>query len=163
MGKAFLLLIIVRHGEAVPKSSGIPDENRGLTEAGKIGLRENLMLAREIVGSELDLILTSPVLRAKESAEIARQVFEASNFEQSMALVSESSPYEVFQSLSKFPALQTILLVSHQPLVSQLIAGLLAWDERRFSFPPGSIAILQLKEFTSNAEATLLTLIPPRC
>jgi len=162
MGKPFLLLVVVRHGEAVPKSSGIPDENRGLTKTGKIGLRKNLLLTKEIMASKLDLILTSPVLRAKESAEIARQVFEASNFEESIALVSESTPYEVFQSLSKYSGLQKILLVSHQPLVSQLIAGLLTWDERRFSFPPGSIAIIQLKGFTTYAECTLVALIPPR-
>jgi phosphohistidine phosphatase len=156
-----LLLIVVRHGEAVAKSSGVPDENRGLTEAGKIGIKNNLILAKEIAGPKLDLILSSPALRAVESAEIVKQLFGPTSFEVDYSLASESTPYELFESLTKYPTLNQVLLVSHQPLVSQLIAGLLDWNERRFAFSPGSIAIIQLRELALNSEGVLLSLIPP--
>ncbi len=155
-----MLLIIVRHGEAVPKSSGIADEDRNLTAAGKLRLKDNLFLAKEITGSKLDLILSSPLRRAKESAEVVGQVFDHSTFELDSTLVSESSPYELFRSLTNYHPLDKVLLVSHQPLVSQLIASLLNWDDGHFVFSPGSIAIIELKELALSAGGVLLSLIP---
>ena len=85
-----MLLIVVRHGEAVDKSSGVTDENRGLTEAGKFDLKNNLILAKEIAGPKLDLFLSSPALRSVESAEIAKQVFGLTRVEVDDSLASEA-------------------------------------------------------------------------
>ena len=156
-----MLLIVVRHGEAVGKSLGVPDENRGLTEAGKFDLRNNLILAKEIAGPKLDSILSSPALRAVESAEIAKQVFGLTGFKVDDSLGSEGTPYEIFESLTKYPGLNHVLLVSHKPLVSQFIAGLLSWNEKRFAFSPGSIAIIQLGELALSSDGVLLSLITP--
>ncbi len=132
-----MLLIVVRHGEAVDKSSGVTDENRGLTEAGKFDLKNNLILAKEIAGPKLDLILSSPALRAVESAEIAKQVFGLTRVEVDDSLASESTPYELFESLTKYPTLKQVLLVSHQPLASQLNRRTLRLERETLCIFPG--------------------------
>lgn len=155
-----LLLIIVRHGEAEPKSSGKPDDQRALTDAGKTELRRNLMVAKDIVGPKIDLILSSPLLRARESAKIAKQTFGVPKLEISSFLESGSSPYEVYRLLSKYSKAGSVMLVSHQPLVSQLLSGLLNWDARYFFFGTGTIAIIEVKEFRENAVGVLFSLLP---
>jgi phosphohistidine phosphatase len=157
-----LLVIIVRHAEAAPKSGGTLDEDRKLTEYGKIALRNNLMLAKEIAGPSVNLILSSPILRARESAAIAGEIFGLTSFETDASLEPNSSPYEVYRRLAQSPQLGKILLVTHQPLVSQLLVGLLGWDERRFAFSAGAVAVVELKEVTTAPEGVLLSLIPAR-
>src|SRR5947207_3237704 len=57
-------LFVVRHAEAAP---GDPDELRPLTAAGQDAARA---LAERLAGEQIDVILTSPVRRARETVEI---------------------------------------------------------------------------------------------
>jgi phosphohistidine phosphatase len=155
-----MLLMIVRHGEAESKSAGKLDEDRKLTEEGSLRLRNNLLLAKEIAGGKIDLILSSPITRAMESSKIASEVFEQ-KFEVDDLLEPESSPYEVFAYLSKRGQLDLVILVSHQPLVSRLLAALLNWNEQYFSFKTGSIAMVDVREMGSNPQGMLQCLLPP--
>src|SRR3954462_11506561 len=60
-------LFVVRHAEAAP---GDPDELRPLTDGGRAAARA---LADRFAGRDLDAVLSSPLLRARETAEaIAR-------------------------------------------------------------------------------------------
>jgi phosphohistidine phosphatase SixA len=62
-------LILVRHAEAAP---GHPDELRALTPAGRDAARA---LGERLRGAEPDAVISSPLLRARETAEpIARAV-----------------------------------------------------------------------------------------
>jgi phosphohistidine phosphatase len=154
-----LLLIIVRHGEAEPKSSPKPDEERHLTEEGSKKLRKSLMLVKELVG-RVDLLLSSPLVRARESAEIAKEVFGIKKVEIDSSLEPESTPYELFNSLSKYSKIERVVLVSHQPFVSHLLASVLNWDGRYFSLMTGAIAIIEIGELKANSEGVLLALLP---
>ena len=60
-------LFLVRHAEAAP---GDPDELRPLTEGGRAVARA---LGEKLAGEHPDAVLSSPLLRARETAEqIAR-------------------------------------------------------------------------------------------
>src|SRR2546430_11661674 len=62
-------LYVVRHGIVVESGEGIPDEWRPLTDKGR---RRFQKMARTFakLGRRLDLILTSPLVRAMQTAEI---------------------------------------------------------------------------------------------
>jgi phosphohistidine phosphatase len=156
---ARLIVYILRHGEAEAKSSQVPDDDRHLTTRGKSQLRKNLIVAKRI-GTKIDLILTSPLVRAKESAEIVRDVFGIERLEVEERLEPTRSPYEVYQSLAKHASLENLLIVTHQPLISSLIDALLNWDESFFAFPAGTIAKIEVKDLTNNPRGTLLFLLP---
>src|ERR1017187_10557754 len=96
-----LIVFILRHGEAEAKSSRISDEERHLTDLGSARLRRNLVIAREI-GTRVELILTSPLARAKESAEIAGDIFQTKNLVVEETLAPTRHPYEVFGTLTKY-------------------------------------------------------------
>ena len=75
-----MIIYILRHGEAEAKSSQKMDEERRLTSFGKSQLRKSLVIAKEI-GTRVDLILSSPLVRARETAEIAKEIFNVEKFE----------------------------------------------------------------------------------
>ena len=157
-----MLLIVVRHGEAEPKSSQKADEERGLTDEGSRKLRINLSIAREFAGLKVDLILSSALVRARQSAEIAKEVFGTTKVEVDPSLGPQATPYELYQDLSKYSQFECVLLVSHQPFLSSLLASLLNWDDRYFSFQTGALAIIQIGELTTDPKGVLLALLPSR-
>jgi phosphohistidine phosphatase len=128
-------LHVVRHADAEP---GEPDELRRLTPAGRRAARElGERLARE--GVRLDAILTSPVLRARESgAELAK------------ALGVEAEPHDALAPGAAADAVRkavagrgdTVLIVGHQPDCGRIAAEL--GDGREPRFPPAGHAVLDL-------------------
>ena len=62
-------IYVVRHGIAVPSEAGIPDRFRPLTSKGRRRFRRTARRFARL-GRELDLILTSPLVRAVQTAEI---------------------------------------------------------------------------------------------
>src|SRR5271170_1619495 len=78
-------LYIVRHGIAVePGTPGIPDDERPLTAKGEKRMRQ-IALGLRTLDLKLDRIATSPLPRARATAEIiaealrARELLETSN------------------------------------------------------------------------------------
>jgi phosphohistidine phosphatase len=65
-------LYILRHGQAGPSQPGESDDARTLTNEGREEMRR---IARRLaaLGIDVDVILTSPLPRAKETAEIAAE------------------------------------------------------------------------------------------
>lgn len=157
--KSELLLIVVRHGRAEPKSSKIQDDERRLSAVGEADLRQNLAIAKGLAGRRADLVLSSPLVRAQESARIAMEIFETSRLEIEKSLLSDSEPYEVFKVLSVYRELACVVLVSHQPLVSRLLSSLLNWDDGYFSFETGAVAIVEVNEIRENATGVLRSFI----
>jgi phosphohistidine phosphatase len=64
---------LLRHGIAEEPAPGESDADRELTPEGRTKLRDNLRIAAE-AGAEPTLILSSPLVRALQSAELAGQV-----------------------------------------------------------------------------------------
>lgn len=70
---------LMRHGEAVTNSRGVvnwkPDDPFPLTEKGREQVRKS---ARELKNKNIDLIITSPVFRTMETAELVRSILQLS-------------------------------------------------------------------------------------
>jgi phosphohistidine phosphatase len=128
-------LVIVRHAEAEP---GEPDELRRLTAAGRraasaVGER----LARE--GLSPDAVLTSPLLRARETgAEIARAAGIAA--EPDERLLPGATADAVRDAVAGRG--ETVVVVGHQPDCGLVAAALGGGPEPRF--PPAGTAVVEL-------------------
>jgi len=72
-----LNLYLIRHGIATDRSEGIDDEMRSLTTE---GIKKTRDVARSLhkLGLKFDLLQTSPLVRAKQTAEIFADTFNAS-------------------------------------------------------------------------------------
>src|SRR5262245_50296725 len=106
-------LYILRHAIAVDR--GTPgyedDRQRPLTPEGRKKMR---LIAKgmKALGLEFDLILSSPYLRAKETAEIATEVLRARNkLKFSDDLAVDGDPRTLLKGLLRAP--KRVLLVGH--------------------------------------------------
>ncbi|GAA0271715.1 MULTISPECIES: phosphohistidine phosphatase SixA [Pseudomonas] len=110
-------LWILRHGEA--EAHARTDAERNLTERGRA---EVLRSAAHLIGQPLGAIIASPYVRAQQTARLVR---EALGFVPDIRtvpwLTPEGSPEQV---LAHLVAEDNVLLVSHQPLVGNLISFL---------------------------------------
>jgi phosphohistidine phosphatase len=116
-------IYLLRHGIA---ENSTPDSERALTSEGRDKLRRVLARAR---GADVapSLILSSPLRRALETAEIAAEVLGYhGKVVKIRALVPDASPYETWEEISQRSGESGILLASHEPLMSSLAAFLLA-------------------------------------
>jgi phosphohistidine phosphatase len=130
-------LYLVRHAEA---ASGEPDELRPLTPEGRAAARElGRRLASE--GIHPDAVLTSPLLRARETAaELARPA--GLEPEPDDRLAPGASADDVRTAAGERG--RTIVLVAHQPDCGRIAAVLTGGAEP--AFPPAGMVAIDLPE-----------------
>jgi phosphohistidine phosphatase len=129
-------LVIVRHAEAAP---GTPDELRPLTPVGHDQARSLGVRLRE-QGIEPDAVVSSPLLRARETAAALTGLLGLGEPEIDERLEPGASPADI-----KEAALgrgETVVVVGHQPDCSQAVAALSGGAEP--PFPPGGHVLLEL-------------------
>lgn len=155
-------IILFRHGPAGhadparwPDDGARPLTPKGIvrTRAAARGLRR---LERGVVA-----ILTSPLVRAEETARLAAEAIPEARFVVTPALVPGATPRRVLEALAPFDPDDTILLVGHEPDLGRLAA---TWTIGTGSLPlrkAGACAIdFEAKPATGAGE--LQWLIAPR-
>jgi phosphohistidine phosphatase len=114
-------LYFLRHGAADWPDWNKPDDERPLTKAGRRELHQvGEFLTRLKVNP--DLILTSPLPRALETAEIAAEHLQ-SRVREERLLAPGFGAGDVKRLLRKYPQ-QVLMLVGHEPDFSSAIAAL---------------------------------------
>jgi phosphohistidine phosphatase SixA len=128
-----VLLYLIRHAEAAP---GEPDELRALTAAGREAARA---LGEELAADRLDAVLSSPLLRARETA---RAIAKASGLgvETDERLAPGATADDVRSAVAGRG--ERVAVVGHQPDCSQIATALSGRDP---GFPPGGVARLDLR------------------
>lgn len=118
-------LLIVRHAIADDRvafgATGRPDAERPLTEAGRKKMRANARGLRAVVPS-LDVLATSPFVRARQTADILAETFGV-EVEEVPALAHGGSPPTVLASLGGRHG-ETVAVVGHEPDLGLLIGWL---------------------------------------
>jgi phosphohistidine phosphatase len=117
-------IYVLRHAEAEERETGLADRDRKLTAKGKRDLKEVLKIARKAEVAP-DLILTSPLRRAKETAAIASEVLNCKNVAETKNLLPGASPEQIWKEISTDYKVDKILVAGHQPHLGSLIGLLL--------------------------------------
>jgi phosphohistidine phosphatase len=127
-------LYLVRHAEAAP---GEPDQLRPLTPGGREQARRLGERLRED-GVAAEVVLTSPLLRARETGRlIARELGARVSISDELAPGADADG--VARAVREVGG-DTVIAVGHQPDCSRIAAALTGATET--SFPPaGSLAI----------------------
>jgi len=149
-------LWILRHGQAEPHAA--IDADRSLTPAGQAEVRAmGGLLARQ----PLDAILASPYVRAQQTAALVRsELGFAQDVGTAPWLTPDDNPSEVVRFLSERSD-RHLLLVSHQPLVSQLISLLVEGNRAaHYPMPTAALACIDL-DFVAAGLGTLVVLSVP--
>jgi phosphohistidine phosphatase len=154
-----LLLDVLRHGEAEPAGTR-GDAGRALTSAGRRAIAElTANLAQE--GWRPDRILSSPLLRARQTAEIVRAGTPgAPDIEETDDLLAETEPSDTIAALHAASAtMGRVLLITHQPLAGRL-AALLTGDAPGFT--PGTLVSIECAAGLKPGHGRVVRAIEPR-
>ncbi|HUA37916.1 MAG TPA: phosphohistidine phosphatase SixA [Candidatus Sulfopaludibacter sp.] len=159
-------LYILRHGLAVER--GTPgfktDAERPLTPKGKRQLRD-IAGAMRNMDLDFDLILSSPFRRAWQTAEIvARNLKREKRLAFSDELAPAGNPKALIRQLNELkPAPENILLVGHEPCLSQFAIRLIAGgSSARMELKKGGLCKLEIDSLRFGRCAVLQWLLTPR-
>jgi phosphohistidine phosphatase len=154
-------LLIIRHAIAVDReTTDVPDEDRPLTRR---GIRRFRSAARGLAGMlpRPDMIFTSPLLRARQTARIAARAWKGPDPVEAVSLAGGDFE-EVAETVAGFPDEALVVLVGHEPQVSQMVARLVGGAEPgRLVFKKGGAALLDVPGRLEEG-GTLLFFLPPR-
>lgn len=153
---------ILRHGIAEEVGPDGSDAKRALTPKGRQKLRQVLRLARA-AAVRPSLILTSPLLRAVQTAEVAVEMFAYHHeLVQTPALLPTASPQEVWQELRARKNERAPLLVGHEPSLSQIVGYLLGTPDLRLELKKAGLVRIDLEKFGPAPSGILKWVLAPK-
>lgn len=141
-------LYIVRHGIAVdredPKCPADPE--RFLTNEGIEKTREVAQGVAE-VATVPDLMISSPYLRAVQTAEVFATVFEYSKqkIRKSDLLLPGAESLQLFRELSKDKDISAVFVFGHAPHLDDVIATAIGTKHHISSLKKAGVALVELK------------------
>ncbi len=155
-------LYLLRHGAAEDAGAGTPDAERSLTGDGRRKLKNVLEVAAG-AGVDPSLILTSPLKRALQTAEVAREVFKYKNeLLRTKALAPGATPHQVWDEIRVHRDERSLLLIGHNPLFSELSAYLLGADDVQVDFKKGAILRVDVEHFSARPKGVLRWYLTPK-
>lgn len=123
-------IVVIRHAPAEEREhahrQGRPDAERALTDEGRAKMQEVAAGLRHGV-AHLDVIASSPLRRARETAEIVAQHFAPLRPVECEALVPEAHPEELLDWL-RMQQKGCIAVVGHEPDLSVWVSWALTGD-----------------------------------
>ncbi|SRR6266849_837450 len=143
-------LYIVRHGIAIDREDPKcpPDPERYLTEEGVEKTRE---VAKGVaaLGVTGDLLLTSPYVRAAQTAEIFAGAlgYAKQKIRRTDLLLPGAEPSQLLRELAKYKQAPAVFLFGHAPQLDDVIATALGSKKHLTALKKAGVALVELKRF----------------
>ncbi|MBI2609001.1 MAG: phosphohistidine phosphatase SixA [Deltaproteobacteria bacterium] len=160
-------LLIVRHGVAEDRElfseSGKKDELRPLTERGRKKTRKNFEGLKYIL-PHVDLIASSPYVRAFQTAEICADVYRKKNIYKIKELEPDA-PFKLFLDwLLEHKTKEVVAIIGHEPHLSFLTSKLLSHAESKsfLLLKKGGVGLLEFIDKVQFGKGQLVFWLPPR-
>lgn len=158
-------LYIIRHAIAVDEtmSDHESDSERPLTDKGRKKMRQIAKGLRNL-GVEFDLILSSPYVRARETAEILADVFKMKKQPAfSDNLIPLGNPELLISEINEKYPVNSLALVGHEPHLSTLVGMLVSENGKvEVTLKKGGVCYLSADDLHYNEHrATLEWLLTP--
>ncbi|HKQ31223.1 MAG TPA: phosphohistidine phosphatase SixA [Burkholderiales bacterium] len=159
-------ILLIRHGKAedrglISSLSSKKDALRALTQTGKRDMRKAAKGLRKLA-PDIDVLLTSPLVRARETAEIVAKVFGVKDVTEQPLLSPGTDLVALLQTLPSYPDDATIALVGHEPDLGHLAAMLLTGKKAEFVvFKKGACALIEFDAKLAAGRGKLSWLFQP--
>lgn len=154
----------MRHAIAVPRgTAGFDnDEQRPLTDVGRKKLA-SVCQGLNYLKPGWEAILTSPALRAKQTAAAVAEYFEISHLIQEVPILAPGhTTKQLVFVLKDLPAVKSVLLIGHEPSLSQHLSCFLFGTSRgHFDFKKAGVACLEFNGQPEEGEGSLLWMMGP--
>lgn len=155
-------LYLIRHAIAEEETASGEDSQRALTDKGAKKMRQ-IAKGLRTLGVEFDLILTSPYVRAQQTAEILGDVFKLKK----RVIASENlsplgDPDQLLAEINEKYTVNSLALVGHEPYLSTLVSLLAAGGSPfEMTFKKGGVCYLTTDDLRHTRKATLEWLLTP--
>ena len=155
-------LYLIRHGVAAERGDNYPDDTkRPLTNEGVQKLRKE---AKALVALDItfDVILTSPLVRTRQTAELVAAAFRNAPPIVNMSSLAPGSTHNaIVEELSKHHRRHRIAMVGHEPGIGEL-AGRLLGVRRPLEFKKGAICRIDVAALPPTGPGQLKWFLTPR-
>ncbi len=155
-------LYLVRHAIAADRGEDWPDDDkRPLTARGVARFRESVEGLRTL-GVEVDEMFTSPLIRAKQTAELIASGLAGQPTVRTLdALAPGHAPGSVMAQLARAAKRRRIALVGHEPGLGELAAHLIGAG-RALPFKKGGVCRIDVESLTSRRPGALSWFVQPK-
>ncbi len=155
-------VLVLRHAIAqdreVAAASGISDAERALTAKGRQRMRD-VARGLAVLVPELELIFTSPLRRARQTAEIVAEAYSGLAVKETVALSPGAPPASLHRQLAAGP--RCVAIVGHEPDLGEWVSRSLVPGQSSFiQFKKGGACLLTFPA-AQGAQAELRWFCPP--
>jgi phosphohistidine phosphatase len=154
-------IYLLRHGIAEDAQPGHSDADRALTGEGRDKLQRVLKRA-EAAGVEIEELLSSPLKRAIETAEEAAGILRfRSKIVKTKALTPDASPVDVWEEIRARREIRSLLMASHEPLMSSTAAFLLDAPALQVDMKKAALLRIDCDRFGPQPRGVLKWMLTP--
>jgi phosphohistidine phosphatase len=159
---ATLELYLIRHGAAAARGDEFPDDSkRPLTSQGIARLRKEAR-ALDALGVVFDEILTSPLLRTRQTADVFAETMKAKpSVATADALAPDGTPAAVIREISGHATKTRLALVGHEPNIGELAAHLIGC-RHPIPFKKGAVCRIDFDVLPPKGTGQLRWFLTPR-
>lgn len=155
-------LYLVRHGESGKSLADVKrDKERSLTSEGRKEVEE-IAASIDGLGVEFDEIASSPLPRAKETAQIIAKRQKKAKLLLWDELMPEGDRRAMMSRLAKMGHGSAVLLVGHEPYLTSVVADLTGAKPGTMLLKKAGLVRIRVTSFTPNATGELRWLLSPR-
>jgi phosphohistidine phosphatase len=141
----------------------MPDDSRSLTEEGIKKMRQSAAGLRRLDYIP-DLILSSPLIRARQTADILLDAFgKEIELRILSALAPSGTRREVYQAIAFYEKkLRSLMLVGHQPSLGEIAGEIIGGSPECFiDFKKGGVCAIDLAHGGDPPKGGMLSLLTP--
>jgi phosphohistidine phosphatase len=154
-------LLVIRHAIAVDPADSTDDDSRPLTAEGKKKMRQGAQGLRLSVPA-IDVLATSPLTRAVETAEIVSDAYE----DLATIIVPVLAPGHPASAVASWLETQrrhhVVAVVGHEPGLSLMVSWFLSGTERSIiELKKGAACLLTFPGAATAASASLVWALAP--
>ncbi|MHB8453760.1 MAG: SixA phosphatase family protein [Acidiferrobacterales bacterium] len=154
-------LVLIRHAPAEERTLSGREFTRPLTPDGRRRMRRSAKGLRALT-PEITLLVTSPLVRARQTAEIVAGQYEMVNLITLSALSPGESPRMLLAWLKQQAPEATIAAVGHEPGLGLVASWLLARRKESFlSFKKGAACLIDFIDEPAAGAGVLVWMLSP--
>jgi phosphohistidine phosphatase len=137
------------------------DSERPLTPEGRTEMQK-IAKSLKAIGFQTDQIYTSPLRRARETAEIAAKILEIPTLEEWDELKPDGSKTGLYRKLARLGQNSRPILVGHEPYLSSMIGEIIGTTSAKIVLKKGGVAKVRITSFTPRISGELRWLLTPK-
>ena len=157
------MVYILRHAIAVERgTTGYHNDDRPLTDEGKNKMAKAAKGIGKLV-ERVDVILSSPLVRAYDTAKIAAKALAAEQkLEVCTNLLPGTSVKNLLSYMSKFKGLESVMVVGHEPDLGLFASALLGAEDSIVEFKKGSLCAIEVSTLPPRSKGKLVWHLQPK-